>query len=122
MRSGIAKSIRDRYPQAFEDYYAEYVSNGNKLYLGEVVITKYPERWIFNCITQEFYGRDTSVVYVSYEAIHDMIIALNLICTCKGIDRIAFPKIGAGLANGDWSKIEAIFEKHADFEVVVYEL
>lgn len=122
MRSGIAKSIREKYPKAFDDYHAEYVSNGNKLYLGEVITTKYSDRWIFNCITQEFYGRDPNTVYVSYEAIHHAILALNLICSCKGITQIGFPMIGAGRANGDWSVIASIFDKDADFQPVVYVL
>lgn len=122
MRSGIAKAIREQYPMAFTDYERTYKRQGDKLYLGQVVTTPYEDRWIFNCITQEFYGRDENVVYVSYDAIHHAILTLNLICSCKGIERVGFPLIGAGLANGDWNIISKIIAKDSDFQPVVYVL
>ena len=122
MRSGIAASIREMYPHAYTDYRRTYERQGDKLYLGQVITTPYEERWIFNCVTQEFYGRDPNVVYVSYDAIHHAILTLNLIATCKAIDQIGFPMIGAGLANGDWKIISSIIEKDSDFQPIVYVL
>lgn len=122
MRSGIAKAIRETYPRAFDDYFKTYTDQDNSLELGQVILTKYPDRVIFNMITQEFYGRDPNRVYVSYDAIRMGIRSLNLFSYCKCITSIGFPMIGAGLANGDWKIIADIIEKEAEFQPVVYVL
>lgn len=119
MRSGIAKDIRERYPQAFTDYYNRwhffYAEIPNK-FLGKVIETKLPERTILNIISQEYYGRDPSVRYVSYDAIATAIERINEL----GYTRVAFPMIGAGLANGNWSVISNIIEAHSNFTPIVY--
>jgi O-acetyl-ADP-ribose deacetylase (regulator of RNase III) len=121
MKSGIAKSIREIYPKAFTDYHNLYVYQGNELVLGEVIPSLQPDgRTVFNMITQEYYGRDPNVVYVSYEAVEYCIKSINIYVACKGIVDVGFPQFGAGLANGDWNKIAAIIEKTAEFQPIVY--
>lgn len=122
MRSGIAKSIRAMYPKAFDDYYDQYVYQGNSLTPGQVITTQLVDRVIFNMITQEYYGRDENVVYVDYEAIRIGILAINLYANCRSVETIGFPMIGAGLANGNWKIIENIIETTAEFNPVVYVL
>jgi O-acetyl-ADP-ribose deacetylase (regulator of RNase III) len=120
MRSGVAKLIRERYPQAFLDYYNHWYacdSNSHSL-LGRVIETKTPDRTILNIISQEFYGRDPSVVYVSYDAIAHGVKNINEM----GHTRVAFPMIGAGLGNGNWNVISTIIESYSDFAPIVYHL
>ena len=120
MRSGVAKAIRAKWPEAYKVYHGVYLSQGNNLHLGQVV-TAYIEKdnkLICNCITQEFYGRDKGVQYFDYEAIRTAMRELNR--DANG-ERIALPKIGAGLANGDWNVIEQIIEEEFDVsQPVVY--
>ena len=105
MGSGVAKAIRDWYKLAYRDY--EDVYNSNGLALGDIVVSVQPDgRTIHNAITQQDYGRDSSRVYVSYWAIAEVFRKINQ----WGIKEIALPKIGAGLANGDWNVISAIIE------------
>lgn len=105
MRSGVAKLIRDKYPQAYQDYYDRYNSNG--LDLGSIVVSvQNDNKVIHNAITQENYGRRSDIVYVSYWAIANVFRHIE----SWGIKAIAMPKIGAGLANGDWNVIEGIIE------------
>jgi O-acetyl-ADP-ribose deacetylase (regulator of RNase III) len=115
MGSGIAKSIRDMYPTAYSDYRAVYEAQGNKLHLGQIVTTRTLERTILNIISQEYYGRNPNVVYVSYDAIKKAILRINEM----GYVRVAFPKIGAGLANGNWETISEIIETNSDFTPVI---
>jgi O-acetyl-ADP-ribose deacetylase (regulator of RNase III) len=116
MGSGIAKAIRDEYPTVYKDYRDVYEEQGNKLHLGQVITTRTLERTILNIISQEYYGRNPNVVYVSYDAIEKAILRINKM----GYVRVAFPKIGAGLANGNWELISHIIQTTSDFTPVVY--
>lgn len=119
MKSGIAKDIRERYPVVYWDYQRDYQQNNKQLFLGDVISTEYLHpcyRVILSLITQEFYGREEGKRYVSYDAITRAIERINKI----GYSRVAFPMIGAGLANGNWTVIESIIESYSDFTPVVY--
>jgi O-acetyl-ADP-ribose deacetylase (regulator of RNase III) len=116
MKSGVAKAIREEYPTVYDDYRATYEAQGKKLHLGQVIVTRTLERTILNIISQEYYGRNPNVVYVSYDAIEKAILRINEM----GYIRVAFPKIGAGLANGNWDRISSIIEKASDFTPIVY--
>lgn len=98
MGSGVAKLIRDKYPVAYQEYLKMDKSLGN---VDLVQVTR--GLWVANCITQEFYGRETDRVYVSYQAMDICFRSLN------NLNReINIPKIGAGLANGNWTDISEI--------------
>lgn len=118
MQSGVAKVIREKYPRAYQDYNDTYNSYG--LELGSIVVSVQSDgKVIHNAITQKDYGRDSSRVYVSYWAIAEAFRKINQ----WGIKEIAMPKIGAGLAKGDWNVIEAIIENTLiDTKPVVYVL
>lgn len=118
MQSGIAKAIRAKYSNAYVDYRMTYRRQGNKLELGQIIETKYGFKTILNIITQEHYGRDPNTVYVSYPAITKAVKTIN----AMGYDRVAFPLIGAGLANGSWERISEIIEAHSHFDPIVYYL
>lgn len=102
MGSGIAKQIRDKYPEAYQTYLLQCQSKPGLLGSTSLVeVTKTLK--VANCITQEFYGRDPKLVYVDYSAL----------CRCMTTlvyqpEDIHIPKIGAGLANGNWLIIEKI--------------
>ena len=105
MGSGVAKLIRDKYPSAYADYNDVYNNKG--LELGEIVVSLQNDgKVIHNAITQKNFGRDASVVYVSYWAIAEVFRKIDSF----GVKEIAMPMIGAGLANGDWNVISAIIE------------
>jgi O-acetyl-ADP-ribose deacetylase (regulator of RNase III) len=125
MKSGIAKAIRAQYPIAYNEYRAVYEKQGDKLNLGQVIVAETANRIILNIISQEFYGRDADVVYVSYDGIANAILNINdafLFGDLPGHNRVAFPMIGAGLANGNWEKISSIIESYSNFQPVVYYL
>ncbi len=126
MGSGVAKAIRDRYPEAFAEYRARYDESG--LRVGDVITVVSEERIILDAVTQEFYGRDEGRVYVSYEGLRQAMRAINDLPIVRlsfddtGVpERVAMPLIGAGLANGRWSIISQIIEEEATrFQPVVY--
>lgn len=114
MKSGVAKAIREQYPFVYNDY--KNWEKKHRLKLGDVITSGNFDRIILNIISQEDYGRDPSVVYVSYDAIANAVKRIN----AMGFTRVAFPKIGAGLANGNWNIISTIIESLSDFSPIVY--
>jgi len=125
MGSGVAKQIRERFPEAYTTYLAMKEYGGMKL--GGVSFASFhdvddnPTKYVFNAITQEFYGRNPNIVYVSYDAIGEAFSLINDFCKEYNIKEIAMPKIGAGLANGDWDRIKSIIEfECSDVKPIVY--
>ena len=107
MGSGVAKAIREKYPGAYESYKNFEQERG--LRLGGINIVRVTNTLLIaNAITQENYGRDPKIVYVSYGAIHLAFEKLHKLYGASTIFHI--PKIGAGLGNGDWNTISFLIE------------
>jgi O-acetyl-ADP-ribose deacetylase (regulator of RNase III) len=108
MRSGIAKAIREKYPQVYEDYKAHEKKRG--LQLGDAIYTVINnDLVIVSAITQEFYGYDKETVYVDYDAIEQAFLSIGLVASLKKLD-VHVPLIGCGLANGKWSEVKPRIE------------
>lgn len=114
MNSGFAKELRERYPEAYTTYFDEYNNHG--LQLGTNVYYNIDNSTIIaNAITQKYYGYDGQK-YVDYKSIESCFNDLNnflLICETEVVN-VNFPKIGAGLAGGDWDTISNIIENTLD--------
>jgi hypothetical protein len=111
MESGFARQVRERAPEA----YIAYINAGDWR-LGDVIYRNVNSVLYANCVTQEFYGRDPNIVYVSYAAIKkcaDRVARLSLNMKdihCKNLP-VHLPLIGGGLGNGARDKLISIFEK-----------
>lgn len=123
MGSGIARSIKDKWPTVFEVY------RKTERELGKNIVVQTPEAIVINCITQETYGRDKNTVYCSYEAIESCMKRIDLLIYTSGLApyeypvKVGMPLIGSGLANGDWATISKIIEWNSSlFQPVVYKL
>jgi len=125
MGSGVAKQIKEKYPWAYEIYKQgcnEPFSN-----IGDVYPAFYlacDDAIIYNCITQEYFGRDKNTVYVDYYALRKCMQFINEESEYDSkVPEVVMPKIGAGLANGDWDIISKIIEEESTyFQPIVYEL
>ena len=107
--AGVAKHIRTVYPEAYHVYRDHYKEHGLKM--GEVIyahVAASPQPIICHCITQEFYGNEAGRIYVDYDAVRACMKELN---KCAEGQFVALPKIGAGLAGGDWEIIADIIEE-----------
>ena len=120
MRSGVAKAIRNKYPNAYLVYRAAYANVG--LTLGSIFVADCDDKSIVNGITQKYYGRDGKR-YVDYDAINTVSESTNLLAADMGETHVAMPLIGAGLGGGSWKKISEIIEAQCvDVTPVVYTL
>jgi len=112
MGSGIAKTIRDKWPIVYIDYLDVCDHFMNKL--GNISCTPLGEEggkhlYVINMFAQDQYGRDGSC-YTDYDAFRTC---------CKKIKTLPFSNltigfpdhIGCGLAGGDWNIIKGILEE-----------
>ena len=108
MGAGIAKKVKELYPEAYQAD-VENTSYADRGKLGTIthaavkhVIHKTP-LIVVNAYTQ--YNYATTSMMLDYGALRT---AMYKIATLFGDKSISMPKIGAGLAGGDWKQIETI--------------
>jgi O-acetyl-ADP-ribose deacetylase (regulator of RNase III) len=127
MGSGVAKLLRDADEKVFSDYRKVYEDQGLKV--GEVIWVPSAAlaKTVVNVISQEFYGREPGVVYVSYAGLREAMKKIDEHAkSIKSFDfsppvAMALPLIGAGLAQGKWSVIAEILEEESkNWQPVVY--
>ena len=122
MGSGIANQIRELWPQVYKEDCLTKIGDKNKLgcYTYCQVRTKsHKFLVVFNAYTQYNYGRDK--VQADYDAIRKVFHSLSESGYLTGM-RIGLPKIGCGLAGGDWNIVEPIIEEELkDFDVTIVE-
>ena len=118
--SGVARIVALKYPKARELYLEKYEEVGWKL--GDVqFVTTVSGKIIANCATQDAY-LPRGVCHASYDGILRAMDKVKCFAQPKNLS-IAIPKIGAGLAGGDWSKIEKILNRvFSNYDVTVYYL
>ena len=130
MGAGVALEVKNTYPKAFEADKATKFADESKLgtytqWTGQNVY--FPEKLItiVNAYTQfSIFGRDFRFPqynkYDLFEYEHFKNIIEQMKDEFEG-KTIAFPKIGAGLAHGDWNRIEKIInDGFGEKEVKVY--
>jgi len=117
--SGIAGIIKVKYPKVRHYYLDKFEEEGWKL--GDVQFVKLGsgDQYIANCATQDSY-LPRGIQHVNYDAVE---IAMKRLRNFAMVDNltIAIPKIGAGLAGGDWNIIEEIINKvFDDYPIICY--
>jgi O-acetyl-ADP-ribose deacetylase (regulator of RNase III) len=116
MGAGIAAQIAKRFPEAARVDQMTVKGDPNKLgsYSIAAVRGDYDDALlIVNAYTQYAFGRGYPLV--DYDAIQKVFstVVYNLACLSDNM-RIGIPKIGAGLAGGDWKRINTIIETELD--------
>jgi O-acetyl-ADP-ribose deacetylase (regulator of RNase III) len=106
--SGVAGQIARLFPLAKEEYVRKFKSK-EKWKLGDVQFVRVNEKLIIaNCATQYNYGTDK--VHVDYDAVASIFNKIIDYAEPTGLS-IAVPKIGCGLAGGDWSCVSNIIQQ-----------
>lgn len=117
MGSGIALSIKQRYPEAYIAYKQhEKIFHG--LDLGTVSrATLEDGKQIYNLHAQEFYGKEKR--HLNYEALYECLLHLrkSLIYTKKKVLGIPY-KMGCDRAGGDWRIVESMMNAIFDDDLI----
>ena len=114
MGSGIAPQIKTAFPEAYEVDCK--TTSGDKNKLGTITYTENSKPTVVNLYGQFGYGnRKLGLPDVDYDALRSAIKQMKEKFSGK---IFGGPKIGAGLAGGDWSVIEKIIEEEMRGEFV----
>ena len=108
MGAGIAKTIKQRFPGAFEADLATEKGSRDKLgsYSSAAIEMEHHTLTVVNAYTQYTWrGREANVDYDAIRAV------FTKIADDFGGKRIGYPLIGAGLAGGDWDVISQIIDE-----------
>lgn len=121
MGAGIAKQIKENFPEAYE---ADLKTiKGSKLKLGTLSTAKHNDLIIINAYTQYYPGRNFD--YNAIELCFNNIAAYLDNLDNLRIFSLGIPKIGCGIAGGDWNIVKDIVKKTLDksnIEVTVVNL
>ncbi len=122
MGSGIAKSIREKWPAVY-DVYMQVAKPDRLGSIKTVFIAgNIPVQGVINMFAQENYGYDGRR-YTSYDAFWSCLGEIKKFAP-KG-SKIGFPHgIGCGLGGANWKVISAMIEEvlGEDYEVYIYRL
>lgn len=102
MGAGIAKQIKSKFPEAYK---ADLSTPKSVRKLGTFSFAG-SEPIVANLYTQPYPGK-----YIDYAAVESCAKAVAE--KFSGL-KIGMPLIGAGLAGGDWTKLETIFKTNLD--------
>lgn len=128
MGSGVAKQIRKKYPQVYEEYLEkvdEYTQGEDlrKELLGQVHAVVIDEnKIVVNMFTQYKFGNDGKQ-YTNLEAMFKCLLAVRQVAEKNKIS-VAMPyKIGSYRGGAKWDEVEElIFRAFNGYEVTLYKL
>ena len=121
MNSGVAKAIREKYPEVYEKY------QNTEPKLGTVEYVSVDRRYVANMYAQDMYGYDGKQ-YTSYESFRQC--CKNIVNECrlsKHMNKdlnVAMPyKIASDRGGADWDKImDILLEEFTDVDLTLYKL
>ena len=121
MGAGIAKQIAKRFPEALtEDKKTIYgPAKLGRISIAEVERVCGIKGFVINAYTQDTYCDSSRML--NYSSVYNSMLFTKHFAESKNLS-IGMPKIGAGLARGDWVKISDILDRiFGDKEIFVYE-
>lgn len=121
MGSGVAKAIRENFPEAYAADLETERGDVDKLGTYSFAENKYG--LIFNLYGQYNYGRDGSH-YTQLASLEEALENMAMHLTDIGYKgKIGIPKLGCGLGGADWNQVSRIVARALDnFEVIVYSI
>ena len=126
MGSGVAKAIKEKWPEIYEKYMA---SPGGNVMLGSaqfICIKDDESLWVGNLYTQLMYGYGGGK-YASPDAIRSSLRRAYVWTDLYDLTNLYMPKIGCGLGGLDWEEdvepiVEELDEAFERVETIVCEL
>lgn len=127
MASGVAKLIREKYPEVYAEYTNIFINHTKEQLLGYcqiVDVSTYENQFKFvaNLFGQYYYGYDGKK-YTKEAALKSALIELKNFAKQNDLS-VALPyKIGSDRGGADWNEVYKIIEDvFIDYEVTLYKL
>ena len=106
MGSGVAKAIRNRWPEVYLPYKKYCEDNNSAHIMGTIYPVSCEDKTILNAISQQHYGYDGKK-YASYDAID--LIMQEVEMRISG-QQLALSMIGSSLGGCSWSVVSEIIK------------
>jgi len=103
MGAGIAKPIKDKWPNNFTNY--EAACRGGFLVPGDAMVVHENGMYIFNIASQSRPGR-----FARYDWLFGAALDAAQQAVDMDLDSIAIPMIGCGIGGLEWPKVRVILE------------
>lgn len=119
----LSLSARDRTPEMeYQKWFkTRKLSSGTPFQLGEIQIVPYtPEVLVANMIAQKGIKRNNSKPPIRYDALEKCLTKLYAFMAKNPEYTVHAPLFGAGLAGGNWNKIEGILQKTLQADTYIY--
>ena len=114
MGKGIALEFKKRYPDMFQAY--RDICDRRKLKTGSLMLYYEPDHWVLLFPTKENWRNPSRMEYIE--------AGLAKFCRTyaeKGITSVAFPKLGCGNGELNWSDVQPVMEKYLkDLPIDIY--
>ena len=108
MQSGIARQIREKYPEAYEVDCKTIAGDPNKLGTFSWVKT-HDGKYIYNCYSQFRYGREQR--HTNYEAIYTGLSSIKDHANSIELTTLSLPyNMGCALGGGSWNIVRAMIQ------------
>lgn len=123
--AGFVLAISRRWREPEQQYQAWHVGRDHDDFaLGAVQFVRVePDLWVANMVAQHGAGRSQGVPPIRYEAVAECL--KKVAAKASELEAsVHMPRIGCGLAGGEWSQIEPLIEEHLngrDVAVTVYD-
>lgn len=105
MGKGIALEFKNRYPDMFQAY--RDVCDKRKLTIGSLMLCYEPDHWVLLFPTKEHWRNPSRIKFIE--------AGLAKFCRTyaeKGITSAAFPRLGCGNGELNWSDVRPVMEKY----------
>ncbi|MFD2879815.1 Appr-1-p processing protein [Paenibacillus rhizoplanae] len=121
MGSGIAKILRDRYPNLYPEYKKSIATSTRQRICSDIASWCRRARSTRRICSASLTMEGAKTRYTDYAALEKALATLKTEAKAKGLS-VALPyNIGCGLANGEWSVVERIIGTvFEDYEVTLY--
>jgi O-acetyl-ADP-ribose deacetylase (regulator of RNase III) len=106
MGKGIAVQFKERFPEMYLNY--KRLCKERRFTLGDVFAYSYGKGYVFNLGTQATWKTKADL-----NAIESSLNRMLLFATENNVDKIALPKIGAGLGGANWYDVKNVIDKVA---------
>jgi O-acetyl-ADP-ribose deacetylase (regulator of RNase III) len=118
MGAGVAVEFKRRFPRMFDEYRVRCADG--RFGLGDVFVWSEGDMTVYNLGTQEHWRKKAQPA-----ALMKAVGRMVSLAEKGGVDRIAMPRIGAGLGGLDWPRVRSMLELAGEtttVELVVFEL
>lgn len=123
MGSGVARALRAKWSEVFEADLQTKPGDSTKMGTFSIATIPGTKTQVLNMYTQFKFGglNGPDIDYAAVRSCMNILRDYLSVCDPKGTMTVAGPRIGAGLAGGDWKIIASIIENtFPDREIRIY--